>query len=239
MPQVMVENDALAVHPGKMSALRESFAFFLQGRFPFLEIPLCLENGHEVFFIALDQEKEGCQPIHGFPPPHDLFQFLSRQVFIEQGHVVAEVQVGFLPIVLGQGPPPDMVNRGLGVEHDFVAEVLHPPTEVDFFHVGEEVFVQSSVFEEQIRPHEKGGPGGPENLAFLVVLAVVFFQLFEQASPAERISPGIEEASGSSGVFESFFLVEGTDFRLGGGHLGVGFHFFNDGFHPAGRDFDV
>jgi len=68
--------------------------------------------------------------------------------------------------------------------------------------VGEKVGVKAAQRMENIGPAAECGAADPENVAGVVVLALVGLDLSEDAAPAERIAEKVDKSARSACIFE-------------------------------------
>ena len=93
--------------------------------------------------------------------------------------------------------------------------------------------VQKPDFVESFAAKPYCGATSPENLLWLVVLALVFFQMIEQPSQRERISKSVHQPARSTCVIEATRGVRRKYFWLHSPCLGVLVELFHDGSQPA------
>jgi len=96
----------------------------------------------------------------------------------------------------------EVVNPALRHDPYPVTGQLHAPAEVDLLHVGEKVGVKAAQRMENIGPAAECGAADPENVAGVVVLALVGLDLSEDAPPAERIAEKVDKSARSTCIFE-------------------------------------
>ena len=101
--------------------------------------------------------------------------------------------------------------------------------------MGEETLVQASEGLPYAGPHQQTGPANPEDVGGLIVLAMVFFYLLQDATPAEGVSVAVHEASGGPGILEGVPLVPGEELGPAGPALRVRVHPFQKGPQPTLR----
>src|SRR5258707_15789020 len=107
-----------------------------------------------------------------------------------------------------------MVNATSAQIVNLVAKVMEFPAQIDFLHMGKEVFVQA--------PHlvKDGGPDchacacSPEYGDSVIIAARIFLQGIENSSPAKRISQRINKSACGPGILELSLVSVGKYFRL-------------------------
>ena len=101
---------------------------------------------------------------------------------------------------------------------------LDAPTQVNLFHVGEELLVEPSSLDIGRVEHHECGTACPEHLLRGVILAVVGLHGVEYASAAVGISVGVDESAGGSGILKSLRLCGRKYLWLRSSGVGIGFH---------------
>lgn len=68
------------------------------------------------------------------------------QILVHHQEAVSEVEISFERILRGERTAPEVVDGCLGHAREPIAFKPQTPAEVDFFHVGEKVFIEASCF---------------------------------------------------------------------------------------------
>ena len=99
-------------------------------------------------------------------------------------------------------PAMKVVDPALRHDPHPVTGQLHAPAEINLLHVGEKIGVEAAQRMEHIGPAAECGAADPENVAGVVVLALVGLDLFQDAAPAERITEKVDKSARSACIFE-------------------------------------
>lgn len=178
-------------------------------------------------------------PVENHADKHCAVETSVGQVLIEQEKVVAVVQKQLFGVVVGQGAAAHVIDNRLRDNGNAVTHVFQPPADVNLLHMGEEIVVEASRFGVEFAADEKARARGPENIAYVVVLAVVSLNGAENAAAAERIAVFVDESARCSGILKISPLVVGEKFGGAGRHIGVGIHIFGKRIEPALGNLDV
>ena len=116
---------------------------------------------------------------------------------------------------------------------------LHSPTQVYFFHMGEESLVKSAQFAEHLTPDQQTGASGPENVLRSVVLPMVFLKHCQHPASAEGIAESVDVSACSSGIFEFFLFLPAVQFRSTGTTVRMRIHPVYQRLQPSFRNFYV
>ena len=119
------------------------------------------------------------------------------------------------------------------------ATAMESPTEVYFLLMSKKTGIQSSYRHVHLSADEKGCTGSPEYLCYIIVLAGISFYRIEDTSTAERITPTIYIAAGSTGVLERVLLSKSADFGLDGGNIASLLEQCERSIQPSFGDFHI
>ena len=75
---------------------------------------------------------------------------------------------------------------------NFLSFIFQPPAKVNFFLMGKKTFVKAILLPKIFTSDKQSTAGSPENLYFIIVLAVVVFAFIKNASAAVRITKIID-----------------------------------------------
>src|SRR5882724_9369878 len=98
------------------------------------------------------------------------------------------------------------------------------PTQIDFFHVGKEIFIQDPHRVKNGSPDHHACAGGPKYREDVIILTGVLLQRIENSSPAKRISQGINKSARGAGILELCLVSVGKYFRLRCSNGGISAH---------------
>ena len=126
-----------------------------------------------------------------------------------------------------------MIHVGCRNHRNFPAVELHAPAQVYLFHVGEKTLVQAPQSLPHGRTHHQAGTAYPKDMGRGVVLAMVFFHLLENATPAEWVAVAVYQAARRAGVFKTVPFLVGDEFGSAGAAIGMAFHPIHQRLQPA------
>src|SRR5690606_9916857 len=132
-----------------------------------------------------------------------------------------------------------MVNYRLGAPPDRVTSLLQTPAQVYCLNVSKKVCVKPSGMLPMLLFDEKRRPTGPKDIAGMIVLAIVFFQYMQHATPAEWKAVTIDKPSGRAGMLKMVTVIIRSYLWLGNCHIGITFQHFNYRSNPIGWHFYV
>jgi hypothetical protein len=133
----------------------------------------------------------------------------------------------------------DVVD-GTGRLHPYaVALPVQSPAQVDLFHVHLEPLVEPADGFEGRAPEAEGRPGGPEDVARIVVLPAVAFHRVDDTAAGKGVAEAVEEAPRGAGVLEPIAVVVLQEFRLHGAHVRIPLHHVDERAEPSRRDLHV
>src|SRR6478736_8548502 len=98
---------------------------------------------------------------------------------------IPEVQICFFGIRSIQGSATHMVDCTLTLIINLMACTVEFPTQVNLFHMGKEIFIKAIHLFIERTANDKASTGSPKDRPCIIVLAVVFFNLIENAPPAK------------------------------------------------------
>ena len=182
----------------------------------------------EIVEFALENVADSGEAVDAFSYENLGALTLFRKVFPEHQKVVAVVEVELPRRIVRKSSAANVVNFALRYAPDLMAHQRGSPAEINLFHVGEELLVQSAQPVPYITADNHTGSRCPEALYRAVILAFVFFYAGQDPAAAKRKAPAVYKASCGSCILELlyafFVMTERKDLGLAGGGFFVGFH---------------
>ena len=152
------------------------------------------------------------QPAHEQQP----LPFLTRQVLVQQQEVVAEVQIGFARVAIGQATAAQVVHMTRRHHGQVIARKADAPAQVNLLHVGKEVLVQPAHVLIQLAAHHQACPTCPEDaLGLAVILAVVILDILKDAPAAIGVTMAIDVTARRAGIFKRLLAIVAVLEQLG------------------------
>ena len=90
--------------------------------------------------------------------------------------------------------------------------------------MGKEAAIESAGIVPIFLPDHEGSSGGPKERGGLVILSLVFLNVVENSSPAERIAVTVDEPSTGSRVFKGVFVALSQKFGLASCYFRMAVH---------------
>ena len=198
-----------------------------------------LEDGIYLAELAGEQQAGCGQPIEhqavGEEPEH----LAALLVLNEEYEVVAEVVIELLRAAVADNAAAYVVYGAAGYVAYLVAQVLEAPAEVYLLHVGVEVGIEAAHLVVKVGTDHEAATGGPEYFYIIVVLAIVFLYVEEDAAAAEHVAILVHKATAGACILKAFAVAPVAYLGLAGGEGFIGFHSGMQWCKPAIGDLEV
>ena len=96
----------------------------------------------------------------------------------------------------------------------FLPVIESAPAEIDFFLVCEESLIKAEVLFVSVATDKKASARCPENITFIIVLAIVALYGFKDTPTAKRVAVFIDKPTTGACIFKIVFIFEIENFRL-------------------------
>ena len=132
-----------------------------------------------------------------------------------------------------------MIYLTIGDAAHFLSCHSESPAEVNLLIMGKETTVESSLLPVVSRTDHQTGSRGPQHLGTHIILSVVIFHRVKDASPAERITKFVDEATAGPCILKGILVCHRQQFRLTGCHLRMIVHELNEWCQPVMSHFHI
>ena len=136
-----------------------------------------------------------------------MFQFLIRQILIKHQQIISEIQKSLSRILFFQRSPSYMIYHTLRNTDKLFSPTAQTPAQVNFFHVGKKMTIQTSNFTIISQPDKKSGPRYPHHLRYRIILSAILLNNIKNTSSAKRISIPVDKSPRRSGIFKIFLIM--------------------------------
>src|SRR5690606_184031 len=128
-----------------------------------------------------------------------------------------------------------MIHLGTRCKFHLITKIIKSPAKVYFLLMGKMVLIKCPNFIKDIFSYCHASPTCPKYFYFIIILPLIFFQVFKYAPPAKRITKSIYKSSRSSRIFKIFRIFIIKDLGLDGRHQWLGFKNSDKRLDPVGR----
>ena len=127
-----------------------------------------------------------------------------------------------------------MINHRTRHHLQDITRILHPPTQINFLHVGKKTLIQPTTIYINLPPHTQSRPTTPKHGYFIIILSRILFRLSQDSSPAKREAITVYISSTGSGIFKIIPPFPRSQLRLYRSHFRTLIQCFNQWLqHPA------
>lgn len=125
----------------------------------------CLIDSLEIGYVTIENKcLPRCKIIEEETKSHDSFQFFIRQVLIEHGQIIAEIQERFHRITLRKRTATDMIDHAIGNTYNSSAQQPKPPTEINFLVMRKKTTIKSTCIPVIFRTNQQTCTCSPHDI---------------------------------------------------------------------------